>query len=114
MQNARKERHSLALALELTDTRRRQRVAVLRNVSQSGLLVNTPSRFELGSTVDIRVHGADGSITELQAEVARVEECTLHSPEPWRYRLGLKLRRAWYDVRAQLQTRRLVEMAAAS
>lgn len=114
MQHARKNRHPLALALELEDDHKRGRVAVLRNVSTSGLLVNTPSRFALGSTVKVRVHGHDGTTAQFDAEVARVEECDAHSSEPWRYRLGLRLRKAWYDVRAQWQSRKLVELALAS
>lgn len=95
MQEARKNpRRELALALEMDDRSgaRRGRMGVSRNVSRSGLLVNTPSRFVAGSRVAVRVHGQDGRISKFEAEVARVEECGPSSSEPWRYSVALRFR----------------------
>ena len=95
MQDARKDsRRELALALEIDDRSgvRRGRMGVSRNVSRSGLLVNTPSRFVTGSRVAVRVHGRDGRISKFDAEVARVEECGASSQEPWRYSVALRFR----------------------
>lgn len=93
MQEARKNpRQELSLALEIDDGSRRGRMAVSRNLSTSGLLVNTPSRFVAGSRVAVRVHSHDGTVSRFDAEVARVSECGPSSREPWRYNVALRFR----------------------
>lgn len=98
MPEARKNpRRELLLALEIDDVvttgpARRGRMGVSRNISTSGLLVNTPSRFVQGSRVAVRVHTHDGKVSKFDAEVARVEECGPRSSEPWRYRVALHFR----------------------
>ena len=93
MQDSRKTpRKELALALEIDDGARCGRLAVSRNVSTTGLLINTPSRFAVGSKVTVRVHTQDGRVSKLDAEVARVTETGPRSNEPWRYSVGLRFR----------------------
>lgn len=98
MQESRKNpRRELLLALEIDDVvssgeGRRSRMGVSRNVSTTGLLVNTPSRFVKGSRVAVRVHTQDGKVSKFNAEVARVEECGPRSNEPWRYSVALRFR----------------------
>lgn len=106
MQDARKQpRRDLALALEIDDISpetgapRRGRVGVSRNVSDGGLMLNTPSRYVAGERVAVRVHGQDGRIATLDADVARVEECGARSDEPWRYRVALHVRSGLGDLR---------------
>jgi len=96
MQESRRNpRRELALALEIDDVRvpsRHGRMAVSRNISSTGLLVNTPSRFVEGSQVALRVHGVDGRVSTFAADVARVRECAPGSSEPWRYQVALRFR----------------------
>lgn len=94
MKDARKlPRQALALALEMDDesTRRRGRLGVTRNLSPRGLLLNTPSRFEVGTELGVRLHLADGGQKRFAASVIRVEESQRGSDDPWRYRLALEL-----------------------
>lgn len=105
-------RKELSLALEIDDGEsRRGRMGVSRNVSMSGLLVNTPSRFVLGSKVQVRVHTRDGSISKFDAEVARVEETEARSNEPWRYRVGLRFRNVhWMNIGARRKSAALLKL----
>lgn len=94
MQEARKNpRRELAMALEIDDltpgSTRRGRLGVSRNVSRTGLLLNTPSRYVAGSRVAVRLHTQDGRVSKFDADVARVEECGANSNEPWRYQVAL-------------------------
>lgn len=107
--NPRKE---LSLALEIDDgDARRGRLAVTRNVSMSGLLVNTPSRFVPGSKVTVRVHTMDGRVSKLDAEVARVVETGPRSAEPWRYNVGLRFRNvSWMNIGARRKSAELLKL----
>lgn len=117
MQEARKSpRRELSLALEIDDvvasgTARRGRMAVSRNVSMSGLLVNTPSRFVQGSRVAVRVHTHDGKVSKFDAEVARVEECGARSNEPWRYSVALHFRGLrWLNIGTRRKSAALLKL----
>lgn len=112
MQKARKsQRRTLALAVELDSKEKRGRVGILRNISRSGLLINTPTLLEHGSDLELRVHQIDGTTARLRAKVARVEECGPRSHEPWRYRVGLELKSAWYDLMGRQRSAKLFAQA---
>lgn len=117
MQEARKNpRRELSLALEIDDVvtsgpARRGRMGVSRNVSMSGLLVNTPSRFVQGSRVAVRVHTHDGNVSKFDAEVARVEECGPRSNEPWRYSVALHFRGLrWLNIGTRRKSAALLKL----
>lgn len=117
MQEARKNpRRALSLALELDDVvasgpARHGRMGVSRNISMSGLLVNTPSRFVQGSRVSVRVHTHDGKVSKFDAEVARVDECGPRSNEPWRYSVALRFRGLrWLNVGARRKSAALLKL----
>lgn len=87
-QTVRRERH---YAVILESGSRTDRVGVTRNVSSQGLLVNTPSRFAVGETLEVAVVGQSPQPARAMGRVVRVEEARPNDRDPWRYRLALAL-----------------------
>lgn len=78
------------LAVGLASEKKPSRHGVTRDVSSNGLLIVTPSHFEKGDRLEIKVHaGAIG--LEVVGRVTRVDENPISSPELWRYRVGVEL-----------------------
>ena len=92
-------------AVELSSKAKPGRCGVTRNASGSGLLIVTPSRFDVGDEVDVAVH-VGTQLSRASARVVRVEENRRDSPEVWRYRLAIELHGALsqplvHDARSQ-------------
>lgn len=78
------------LAVELSSKAKPGRCGITRNASGKGLLIVTPSRFNVGDQVDLSVHIGD-HLGRASARVVRVEENGRESTETWRYRLAVEL-----------------------
>jgi len=78
------------LAVGLDSETKGGRHGVTRDLSANGLLVVTPSRFAKGDRLKIKVHAGDGGV-DVIGRVTRVDENPIHSPELWRYRVGVVL-----------------------
>ena len=89
--NARRvPRLPVALAVELSSKAKPGRCGVTRNASGKGLLIVTPSRFDVGEKLELSVHIGSQS-GRASARVVRVEENGRDSSEMWRYRLAVEL-----------------------
>lgn len=86
----RAERTLAVLAVALDSPEKQGRHGVTRDVSESGLLVVTPSAFRLGDRVQVTVH-AGGEDRAAAGRVARIDENPVSSPELWRWRVGIAL-----------------------
>ncbi|MBX3209315.1 MAG: PilZ domain-containing protein [Labilithrix sp.] len=85
-----KPRTPAILAVALESERKPARHGVTRDLSANGLLIVTPTHFEKGDRLKIKVHaGAVG--LDVVGRVARVDENPISSPELWRYRVGVEL-----------------------
>jgi hypothetical protein len=78
------------LAVGLDTDKKQGRHGVTRDLSDTGLLVVTPSSFKPGDRVRVTVH-ACGEDVNVSGVVARVEENPVSSPELWRWRVGIAL-----------------------
>ena len=85
-----KPRTPAILAVALASEKKPSRHGVTRDLSSKGLLIVTPSHFEKGDRLEIKVHaGAVG--VDVVGRVTRVDENPISSPELWRYRVGVEL-----------------------
>lgn len=85
------ERFLTYVAVEIEGQGKKQRFGVTRDASTGGLLLSTPSRFEVGTELTLRPQDASGNPgTEVVATVIRVDEATPGSDEPWRYQLAVR------------------------
>jgi len=78
-------------ALEIDTDTRKNRIGVTRDASDRGLLLASPSRFELGEKLTVRLLLSDGQCHVAKGFVARVEVNPPSSPEPWRYKVAVTL-----------------------
>ena len=86
----RAERTPAVLAVALDTQEKQGRHGVTRDLSETGLLVVTPSNFKRGDRVQVTVHaGAEG--LNVSGHVTRVDENPISSPELWRWRIGIEL-----------------------
>ncbi|MBX3191850.1 MAG: PilZ domain-containing protein [Labilithrix sp.] len=83
-------------AVEMSSPSKKRRCGVTRNASRKGMLIVTPSRFQVGDALELEVHGS-GLMGRVGARVVRVEENTPDSREVWRYRLAVELEGALSD-----------------
>ncbi len=86
----RSERKRGFFAIQLDSLERANRIGVSRDVSMSGMLIASPSRFAVGEEVRVHIYFPNDARESVRARVARVEETPLRSDEPWRYRLALE------------------------
>lgn len=87
-------RVNAVFAVELSSKAKPGRCGVTRNASGSGLLIVTPSRFDVGDELDVAVH-VGTQLSRASARVVRVEENRRDSPEVWRYRLAIEVHGAF-------------------
>ena len=85
-----KPRHAAVLAVALESDAKTARHGVTRDLSDSGLLIVTPSHFAKGDRIKIKVH-AGAARVDVVGRVARVDENPISSPELWRYCVGVAL-----------------------
>jgi len=68
----RSSRHELRFPVSLESPSKQGRVGVARNVSETGVLLGTPSRFDTGQRIRVRFRtSADGPHVELAGTVVR-------------------------------------------
>jgi len=86
------ERFSTYVAVEIEGQGKKARFGVTRDASGGGLLVATPSRFDVGAELVLRLHDTNGPSPDasVRCTVVRVDEAQLSSDEPWRYRLAVR------------------------
>jgi hypothetical protein len=109
-------RQPVLLAVELSSAAKRGRCGVTRNASRTGLLIVTPSRFAVGESLELALHGSPGQSGRVNARVVRVEENEWDSHEVWRYRMAVALDDALPDdllVSAAERTARTSRLGAA-
>lgn len=92
-QRRKSPRVPLVLAVELSSKEKPGRCGVTRNASDGGLLLVTPSRFEVGEQLSVAAFVGPYQ-SRIAARVVRVEENELGSAEVWRYRMALSLEKA--------------------
>ncbi len=85
-----KPRRAAVLAVALESEKKPARHGVTRDVSANGLLIVTPSQFEKGDRLKIKVHAGKIGL-DVVGRVTRVDENPISSPELWRYRIGVAL-----------------------
>jgi hypothetical protein len=86
----RASRTNAVFAVKLHSEARPGRLGLARDTSGDGLLVVTPSSFQLGERLQVTVFAGDEELA-LSGRVTRVDENDLSSPETWRWRLGIAL-----------------------
>lgn len=70
----RHSRHPVRFPVAIESPAKPGRVGVVRNVSQRGLLIGTPSRYQTGQRVRVRFKTrGDGPIFDLPATVVRID-----------------------------------------
>lgn len=86
------ERFATYVAVEIEGQGKKARFGVTRDASGGGLLVATPSRFDVGAELVLRLHDSNGATTDaaVTCTVVRVDEAQVTSDEPWRYRLAVR------------------------
>ncbi len=72
-------RRELFLPVRLDGRDKHGRIGVSHNVSASGMLVATPSRFEPGEVVDLTIRQGDGSEACVRGRILRIFESWEHS-----------------------------------
>lgn len=83
------ERNRAVMAVEIDAGARKGRVGVTRDTSPSGMLMATPSRFEIGEQLALTLFLSGGRREHVRGRVMRIETAGRASNEPWRYRLGI-------------------------
>ncbi len=85
-------RFATYVAVEIEGQGKTARFGVTRDASGGGLLVATPSRFDVGAELVLRLHDTNGPAADasVKCTVVRVDEAKVTSDEPWRYRLAVR------------------------
>ena len=78
------------IAVEIDGRDRKGRLGVTRDASQTGFLMASPSRFDLGEELDLKLY-LGREVKRVRGRVARVETNSPRSTEMWRYRLAIQL-----------------------
>jgi hypothetical protein len=89
------------LAVGIDGQVRKHRFGISRDTSATGMLLATPSRFEVGEELALTVFLGVHEQRSVRGRVIRVETNPLKSSEPWRYRLAL----AYAEPSPELQER---------
>jgi len=82
-------RTQTAVAVEIDGQMRKHRLGVSRDTSATGMLLATPSKFEVGERLTLQVYLSSSDRRSIRGRVTRVEINSAESNEPWRYRLAL-------------------------
>jgi hypothetical protein len=82
-------RRPTIIAVEIDGTERKGRLGVSRDTSQTGMLMATPSRFEIGEELSLKLF-VNHTCEEVRGRVIRVETTPMKGNEIWRYRLAVE------------------------
>jgi len=83
------ERKAAFVAVEIDGEKRKGRVGMTRDASRTGVLVATPSRFEVGDALRLTLFVGVHERATVSGKVIRVETTNVRSNELWRYRLAV-------------------------
>ncbi len=83
------QRQAAIVAVEIDAPSRTGRVGVTRDASATGMLMTTPSRFEVGDELALTLF-LMGDRAKVRGRVIRVETTRARSNEVWRYRLAVE------------------------
>ncbi len=83
------ERFATYVAVELEGQGKKDRFGVSRDASTGGMMIATPSQFDVGAELILRLHAPGAPDATIRATVLRVEVAAPGSAEPWRYRLAV-------------------------
>ncbi len=83
-------RNRVTIAVGIDGTVRKHRFGISRDASATGMLLATPSRFEVGEELALTVFLGVSERRHVRGRVIRVEVCPMRSAETWRYRLALQ------------------------
>lgn len=82
-------RQPATVAVEIDGQQRKGRLGITRDASRTGMLMATPSRFEIGEEFSLTLYL--GNNTErVRGRVRRIETTSPRSNEMWRYRLAVE------------------------
>ncbi len=95
-------RTRVTIAVGIDGSVRKHRFGVSRDASATGMLVATPSRFEVGEELALTVFLGVSERRHVRGRVIRVEVCPMRSAEMWRYRLALQYSEPVGDLPAVL------------
>ena len=84
-------------AVKIDSDTRRGRLGVVRDASEKGLLVVTPSSFRPGERLELTVFAGEEEFA-LSGTVARLDENPFSSSEPWRWRVAISLDQALPEI----------------
>lgn len=101
-------RTAAVLAVALESDKKAARHGVTRDLSTRGLLIVTPSHFEAGDRLRIKLHSGDERF-DVVGRVTRVDENPVSSPELWRYRMGVELEEPLPPALVDQSTRQRVD-----
>ncbi len=90
-----------ALPVNIDGSVRKRRFGISRDTSATGMLLATPSKFEIGEELALTVYFGVQESRAVRGRVIRVETNPLDSAETWRYRLAL----AYLERSPELQER---------
>ena len=91
------DRHVVVVVVQIDSEQRKERIGVTRDVSTSGTLLLSNSKFELGERLEVTFHvSSDPSgVRKEHGEVVRVDK--LESGRQWRYATALRFDRPMPD-----------------
>lgn len=78
------------VAVEINSSTRKGRIGVSRDANGRGILVATPTRFEVGEEVELDLYLSKQKKIVVKGHVRRVETTDDLPHELWRYRLGIE------------------------
>jgi hypothetical protein len=100
----RARRYPVTMAFSLDCGERKGRVGIALDVSTSGARFNTPSQFEAGDTIEIKlVQEAHEALAHAQGRVVRVERADARSDLPWRFVTSVVFERPLDEIEPTLR-----------
>lgn len=84
-------------AVQIDSDTRRGRLGVVRDASEKGLLMVSPSSFQPGERVSLTVFAGEEEFA-VSGTVARLDENSVSSSEPWRWRVAISLEQSLPQV----------------
>jgi len=83
-------RTRIAVPVGIDGRTRKQRFGISRDASATGMLIATPSKFEVGEELALTLFVGVEERKQVRGRVIRVETNSVRSTELWRYRLALE------------------------
>jgi len=86
----RADRHPVVVVVQIDSQQRKERLGVTRDVSNSGTLLLSNSKFEVGERLEVTFHlSSESDVARKEwGEVVRVER--LEAGRQWRYAMALR------------------------